>query len=194
MTVKKRMACRLLLWTAKPTWRSAGTAGRQCRGPTAPNQFAIRQAQGHARHQQNPRRQNDRHCAPVPITRLPAISGRSTAGRRVCAISASDLQRARIDDVGGSAFDEVHDVVEGCAKVQLVAVLLHVADVGVQMQLSSRSSAWPWRIGSVSKTSTAASPGRPRFRALMSTSGCSSSARDVLTNKEVGFMRRGRRV
>ena len=45
-----------------------------------------------------------------------------------CRASAPHLQRARIDDVGGCALDEVHHVVEGSAEVVLVARLLDVAD------------------------------------------------------------------
>ena len=60
---------------------------------------------------------------------------------------------------------------------------------GVQMQFSSRSNAWPCSIGSASNTSTAAIPGLPRFRAAISASASISSARDVLTSSEVGFMR-----
>ena len=42
--------------------------------------------------------------------------------------------------------------------------------------------------GSLSNTSTAAMPGRPRLSAAISASGSISSAREVLTSKAVGFM------
>ena len=56
------------------------------------------------------------------------------------------------------------------------------------MQFSKRSRAWPCRIGSLSNTSIAAMPGRPRLRPAINASGAMSSARDVLTNKEVVFI------
>jgi hypothetical protein len=60
--------------------------------------------------------------------------------------------------------------------------------VGVQMQFSSRSSAWPCRMGSVSNTSTAAMPGRPRFeRAEPARRPSISSAREVLTSTRGGL-------
>ena len=59
---------------------------------------------------------------------------------------------------------------------------------GVQMQFSSRSKAEPCKIGSDSNTSTAAMPGRPRLRAPIRALVSTSSAREVLTSKDVGFM------
>jgi len=59
---------------------------------------------------------------------------------------------------------------------------------GVQMQFSKRNRAWPCKIGSLSNTSIAAIPGRPRLRPAIKASEATSSARDVLTSKEVGFM------
>jgi hypothetical protein len=49
--------------------------------------------------------------------------------RRRPSLNASHLQRLGVDEVGGLAIDEVDDVVERGLEVQLVAVLLHVADV-----------------------------------------------------------------
>jgi len=45
-------------------------------------------------------------------------------------MSAAHLQGAGVDDVGGGALDEVHHIVKGSSKIQLVAVLLHIAEVG----------------------------------------------------------------
>ena len=56
------------------------------------------------------------------------------------------------------------------------------------MQFSKRKRAWPCKIGSLSNTSIAAIPGRPRLSPAINASGAKSSARDVLTNKEVVFM------
>ena len=44
-------------------------------------------------------------------------------------LSATNLQGARVDNVGGRAFDVVHDIVESRAKVKLVAVFFNVTDV-----------------------------------------------------------------
>ncbi len=43
--------------------------------------------------------------------------------------SAANLQGAWVDDIGGCAFDVVHHVVESATEIQLVAVLLHIANV-----------------------------------------------------------------
>ena len=79
---------------------------------------------------------------------------------------------------------------KACAEVQLVAVLLDVADVRradavlqpqqrVALQRSARSRTRRPR----------PCPGRPRLSAASSASGSTSSAREVLTNSAVGFMR-----
>ena len=53
-----------------------------------------------------------------------AKTGRDQAGL------SSYLQSSGVHDVGGSASDEVDDVVKGCTKIHLIAVLLHVANMG----------------------------------------------------------------
>jgi hypothetical protein len=76
---------------------------------------------------------------PVAITKLPNINGQSTRGKGDFKASpkgllqdhgsATDLQSARIDDVGRRALDEIHHVVKSRAKVQLVVVFLDIANV-----------------------------------------------------------------
>ena len=39
------------------------------------------------------------------------------------------MKCARVNDVGGSAFDEVHHVVKGCTKIKFVVVLFDIANV-----------------------------------------------------------------
>lgn len=42
---------------------------------------------------------------------------------------ATNLKRARVDDIGWAALDEVHHVVKGGTKIKLIAVLFHIANV-----------------------------------------------------------------
>ena len=43
---------------------------------------------------------------------------------------APNLKRAGVNDIGGGALDEIHDVVESCSKVELIILLLNIANVG----------------------------------------------------------------
>ena len=49
--------------------------------------------------------------------------------KSTCGFLATNLQSARVDDVGGRAFDEIDHVVKCGTEVQLVAVLFHITNV-----------------------------------------------------------------
>jgi hypothetical protein len=114
---------------------------------------------------------------------------RPARGRHAAPGSPDHLQRLGVDDVGGAAVDEADHVVEGLAEVQLVAVLLHIADVRRADRVFQPQQRVTLQDGLGSKTSTAARPGRPLFSAETRALSATSSAREVLTNSAVGFMR-----
>src|SRR5674476_1550200 len=66
---------------------------------------------------------------PRPMAPAPTMPTFAKTGFTFNTCSTKNLYRARIDNVGWRAFDEVDHIVKGGAKVQLIIVLLDVADV-----------------------------------------------------------------
>ena len=132
----------------------------------------------------------------IPVRRnLPEYAGAAAAvaaglGRPMVSFGLAQRQRFRIEDAGRRAVGKRQQVLKRGAEVQLVAVLLDIAEMRRRHHVApSAAAAHPAASGSLSKTSSAARPGRPCSSAASSAPGAISSARLVLSSRALGFMR-----